>query len=199
MLKQISLKRLGFVGATAIAGIIALNSCKMGSKIEEAQSRETIENIQRANRAHNDSLLSVYSNMVQVDSINMINAQKAMKNINMSKLEKDYASASTAREKARMQLAIAEKDGKADIIADRNEKLNEVMTRTQDAVDAYNNALHICRSANGEFYHNSKNKYNTIRYFTSDNSYNKVDVSDDFEHIRITSPDGSNVVLSFTN
>ena len=190
MLKQIGLKRLGIVGATAIAGLFALNSC-----ISRPSSRKVLSDGNPAVRIDidtitNDSLISLYGDVVKEDSIDMINAQKAMKNINMRKLEKDYASASTAREKARMQLAIAEKDGKADIIADCNKKLNEVMARTQDAVDAYNNALHTSRVAKGEFYSKSKDNYSQLKEFASSSDYldHEIKFSSDLQHAYAVSP-----------
>jgi hypothetical protein len=170
MLKQLTPKVL--LGIAAFTGVMALGSCNK-STIEANDgglSQEQIDSISQEVAEHNNNVLNLYAENVQQDSVDMINAQKAMSTINMQSIERAYNKASNLRNKARKQLETAKEDGGEYIVKDRQEKFNEVYRKTQSAVDEYNKALKTKQMADGQVFNTNKARLNILR--AAEQSYN---------------------------
>lgn len=141
-----------------LAAAFGVGSCARPPKVEislhelKLASKEQVDDATEKN-ALQDSL---YTYKTNDDSLAMVEAVKAMKGINLNRLSHDYDLASQKRENARNEVEIAKKDGKLNIVKEKEAKMQKVIDSTQPIVDKYEYACRIKQLTSGDEWRKSK-------------------------------------------
>ncbi len=145
------------IAPVILATALVAGSCARQPKVEigfnelKPTNKECIDEAIEKN-AIQDSLSTYNANH---DSLAMVEAVKAMKGINLNRLGRDYDLASQKRENARNEVEIAKKDGKPNIVKEKEAKMQKVFTATQSVVDKYEDACRIKELSSGKEYRKS--------------------------------------------